>query len=795
MTQITHLSLPEAPSAVERDFLALGRYQAPARTLSVNSRYLELDGQPWLPVMGEFHYSRYPACEWAAELAKMRAGGVSIVASYVFWNHHEEEEGRYDWSGSRDLRRFVELAAAAGLYVYLRPGPWVHAESRYGGFPDWLVEKIGADLRCNAPAYLAQVEKFYRQIGAQVKGLMWSDGGPVVGVQLENEYDRLGPGCGAEHIAELKRIAIEAGLCVPIYTVTGWPTLDIPLRDVLPVSGAYADGFWQGSSTALPPSGVFVFNTDRAIGEMGNVGGTPADGRIDKAHYPFFLAEAGGGMHVSYHRRPVISTDDVAATTLVQIGSGATLYGYYMYHGGTNPAGPRRYNESMATGYPNDVAVLGYDFHAPLGQYGQVRESWGRLRGLHLFLETFGAELAPMEAVLAEGASLDAAAREPLRVAARGAGASGFVFLNNHVRHHPLPDFNDVRIEVATSEGKVSFPTIDVKSGAYAIWPVNAAIGAAKLVWATVQPLSRWLDAGATHWVGFTIPNVAGQLAFSADTVMGVVCASGVVTREGDLWRVALPGDSERALIRVTDRAGVEHRILVLSRTEADRASRITLGGRERLAISKHALYAEGDSLFIDAPADEDVFADIFPGLGLDGESLAAELIRIPAARAETALAGEVAVTVLCEQPEPPAVRFGEKISWRSEPTPLAPDDEEFANATRIRLTPPASWAKLEGRLLACLDYVGDAARLYADGVLVDDNFSDGEPWYIGLDRFIRDGRWPELELRIIAARPDLDIFLEEGARQRLHEASHPAALNGLAVKRWRSVRLAAGQK
>lgn len=795
MTQKITLSLPEALSEVERDFLALGRYQASGRTLTVNSRYLELDGQPWLPVMGEFHYSRYPACEWEAELAKMRAGGVNIVASYVFWNHHEEEEGHYDWSGSRDLRRFVELAAAVGLTVYLRPGPWVHAESRYGGFPDWLVEKIGADLRCNAPAYLAQVEKFYRQIGAQVKGLMWSDGGPVVGVQLENEYDRLGPGCGAEHIAELKRIAIEAGLCVPIYTVTGWPTLDIPPHDVLPVSGAYADGFWQGSSTALPPSGVFVFNTDRAIGEMGNVGGTPADGRIDKAHYPFFLAEAGGGMHVSYHRRPVISTDDVAATTLVQIGSGATLYGYYMYHGGTNPAGPRRYNETQLTGYPNDVGVLGYDFHAPLGQYGQVRESWGRLRGLHLFLEAFGAELAPMEAVLAEGASLDAAAREPLRASARGAGESGFVFLNNHVRHYPMPDFDGVRITVATSAGIVAFPELDVPSGAYAIWPVGAAIGSARLAWATVQPLSRWTEGGATTWVGFTHPAIAGKLAFRADSVSKLSCDCGTSRLEGDLWQVELPADLLRTRILVTDSDGVEHSLIVLSREEADRASRVSFGGRERLAICKHALYADGEALVGEAPADEDLVVDFFPAADLAGEAVAAGFVSVLAARAEAALAGEVEVTLLRDQIEAPAVRLGPHIPWRTGPVPLAPDDEEFAAATRIRLAPPEAWAAKPGRLLARLDYIGDAARLYADGVLVDDNFSDGEPWYIGLDRFVRDGRWPELELAIVAARPELDIFLEEAARQRLAGAAHPAALNAVTVRNWRRVRLAAGQK
>lgn len=87
------------------------------RTLAVNNRYLILDGTPWLPVMGEMHYSRYPDRYWEEEILKMKAGGVTIVSSYVFWIHHEEIEGRFDWSGQRSLRRFVELCGRHGMFV------------------------------------------------------------------------------------------------------------------------------------------------------------------------------------------------------------------------------------------------------------------------------------------------------------------------------------------------------------------------------------------------------------------------------------------------------------------------------------------------------------------------------------------------------------------------------------------------------------------------------------------------------------------------------------------------------
>ena len=300
------LQVPPTVPTPETGFLNLGLYPHPTRSLEVNSRYLVLDGRPWMPVMGEFHYSRYPENEWAGELAKIKAGGVDVVASYVIWNHHEAVQGRWRWDGQRDLARFIDLAAEAGLFVYLRPGPWVHAEVRLGGFPDWLAATC--EPRSNDPAYLAHVRRLYGEIAAQARGRLWCDGGPVIGLQLENEYGGTGPGRGAEHIAALKQLAIDVGLTVPIYTVTGWPTLDIPPREVLPVSGAYADGFWQGSREALPPSGVFLFNTRRVIGEMGNVDGTPAAGLIDTAHYPFCLAEAGGGMAQSYHRRPVVDS-------------------------------------------------------------------------------------------------------------------------------------------------------------------------------------------------------------------------------------------------------------------------------------------------------------------------------------------------------------------------------------------------------------------------------------------------------------------------------------------------------
>src|SRR3569833_4568750 len=140
-------------------------------TIGVNSMYLTMDSRPWLPVMGEFHYSRVPESEWEEELLKMKSAGVQIVSTYVIWIHHEEIEGEFDWSGRRDLKRFVELCEKHGLYVFARIGPWTHGEVRNGGFPDWLLKK--SNTRRTDSGYMAHVAMFYSQIGAQLKGQLW----------------------------------------------------------------------------------------------------------------------------------------------------------------------------------------------------------------------------------------------------------------------------------------------------------------------------------------------------------------------------------------------------------------------------------------------------------------------------------------------------------------------------------------------------------------------------------------------------------------------------------------------
>ena len=146
---------------------------------------------------------------------------------------------------------------------------------------------------------------------------------------------------------------------------------------------------------------------------------------------------------------------------------------------------------------------------------------------------------------------------------------------------------------------------------------------------------------------------------------------------------------------------------------------------------------------------------------------------------------------IMCDAQQPPARRDGPFVEWRGRRVPLAPADAAYEAGMQLRIEldapcPPGT------RVLLSLDYLGDAARLWADGVLVDDQFADGQAWHIGLHRFLRDdGRWPEFRLQIVPADPDLPIFLEEGARRRL-EAAAPqrAAVLSVEARVWRRARL-----
>ena len=487
--------------------LNMGGKNPKGEEINVTSRYFTRNGKPWIGVMGEFHFSRYSRENWHRELAKMKAGGITIVSTYLFWIYHEEIEGKMDFGGDNDIRAFIEECKDVGLDVVIRIGPWAHGECRNGGFPDWLLKK-DYKLRDNNEEYLAIVKKWYQSIYNEVKGLFYKDGGNIIAVQIENEFVD-----NAEHLAKLKEIAVECGFIAPIYTVTGWNSASgakIPVDEVVPVFGGYCEAPWENHMNRLSPSPHYFFNRMRNDSAIGTdlIAKTQSDGwQLPYERYPFATCELGGGIEVTHHRRPIIKPMDIYAVSLVKLGDGNNLVGYYMYHGGTNKIGElSTFNETKATGYPNDYPILSYDFQAPLSEYGEVREQYGLLNMLHMFVNDFGEEFAPMIAVDSAN-SVEADDTNSLRYGMRTNGKSGFVFVNHYQRLTELADIENAVI----SAGNVEFPPIDVKGEVSFFMPFNMKMGDSVLEYATAQPLCKCDD---TYFFA-EIPNIKAEYKFS----------------------------------------------------------------------------------------------------------------------------------------------------------------------------------------------------------------------------------------------------------------------------------------
>ena len=481
--------------------LNMGGKNPKGEEINVTSRYFTRNG------MGEFHFSRYSRENWHRELAKMKAGGITIVSTYLFWIYHEEIEGKMDFGGDNDIRAFIEECKDVGLDVVIRIGPWAHGECRNGGFPDWLLKK-DYKLRDNNEEYLAIVKKWYQSIYNEVKGLFYKDGGNIIAVQIENEFVD-----NAEHLAKLKEIAVECGFIAPIYTVTGWNSASgakIPVDEVVPVFGGYCEAPWENHMNRLSPSPHYFFNRMRNDSAIGTdlIAKTQSDGwQLPYERYPFATCELGGGIEVTHHRRPIIKPMDIYAVSLVKLGDGNNLVGYYMYHGGTNKIGElSTFNETKVTGYPNDYPILSYDFQAPLSEYGEVREQYGLLNMLHMFVNDFGEEFAPMIAV-DSGNTVAADDTNSLRYGMRTDGKRGFVFVNHYQR---LTELADIENAVISAEN-VEFPPIDVKGEVSFFMPFNMKMGDSVLEYATAQPLCK---CGETYFFA-EIPNIKAEYKFS----------------------------------------------------------------------------------------------------------------------------------------------------------------------------------------------------------------------------------------------------------------------------------------
>jgi beta-galactosidase len=767
--------------APEFGYFKFGHSVSPTgHVIGINSRYLTSDGKPWLPVMGEFHPTRYPSEFWEDEIVKMKSAGVEIISFYIIWAHHEARPGQFDWSGDRDVRRFVALCAKHDMKVVVRIGPWAHAEVRYGGTPEWVVNQT--PTRRNDPVYLNYAARYWSEIAAQLKGEFWKDGGPIIGVQIENEYNLVGPGMGVEHIETLKKLALSLGFDAPLYTVTGWDGTTYPKGEVTPVFGGYLDEPWGLGVTKMEPNEVYSFRfNSRVAGNAGaeTPGVTVGTAVEDMPHTPFLGAEFAGGLPQMYRRRPLVAPDDVGAMLPVQLGSGVNLYGYYMFHGGRNPS--LNLEENAHLGGYNDVPVFNYDFQAPYGEYGESHPVLNTIRPYHLFLQRFGARLAPMSVFAPKKEPVNLSDLTTARYAVRALGDSGFVFLSNYIRQHLMASQKDVRFRIRLPDQTLTFPSraVTIPTGAYFIWPFNFDMDGIQLAWATAQPLTR-IATGANEvtYVFAAQDGIAPELAVL--TPKGVRPTGENVVRERGLTLIR-PRPSQ-AVAGVIKARGKTIRLIVVSQSAARMMWVGNVAGMPRLVESKDEISFEDDGLELRATGDPNFRFGIYPALD-----------RTPRANRPLTAAGRDGVFQVFTAAAPQRIIAANVTEIRSAgaapPVPsggvagraLQPYPEDFGRAAAWSIAVPADALDGDTDAFLNIDYQGDIARLFAGPEMLDDDYYFGALWTIGLKRF-RAKLHDPLTLTVLPLRKDAPIYLDDAVRAKLPATDQVATIKSVKI-------------
>ncbi len=728
------VSKPAAPNA---EGFKMGTAVNPqGETVDLDSQSLLLNGKPWMPVMGEFHYSRTPENEWREELLKMKAGGIDIVSTYVFWNHHEEEEGKWNWSGQKDLKRFIRLCKETNLKVAVRCGPWCHGEVRNGGVPDWAVAK-GWKLRSNDPAYLDHARTIYQEIANQLEGSLWKDGGPVIAIQLENEFR--GP---AEHLLALKKIAREVGLDVPLYTRTGWPALTspMPFGEIAPLYGAYAEGFWDRKLSSMPGNywAAFRFMKVRADTAIATeaLGERAIKDEADAVNYPFLTCELGGGMMSAYHRRILMRGEDVTAVALAKIGSGGNLPGYYMYHGGTNPEGKlTMLMEAQDTPMTNnnDLPVKNYDFQAPLGSYGQVRPHYHSLRRIHLMARDFGGILATMPAFLPDVLPAGKSDVDTLRWSVRSNGDGGFLFVNNHQRGANLPAHDDVRFSIKNANGTTILPPrpITIPADAQFIWPYRLDLGhGVRLESATAQLVCVIDEEKQRTFFFAETPGIPASFTFTDGSSQTVKPGHDIALKLNEQVRIVLLDDADSLALWKGN-----------------------LAGRDRVVLTKANAVFDSGKLRLRSENVTSLAASVYPPLfATDSPDGIFGKLPLETVSPQTF----VATTKQEKKAGPPRTTPMGKSKIAS-----APDGTDFATAAVWSVKLPEEFDPAKSDALLRIHYMGDVARVKIGDTLVMDDFYNGLPLEIGLKRHAAEIKHAGgLTIEILPFQSDGSIYL-----------------------------------
>ena len=345
--------------------LGLAPAPAPQHTFTLGERQFLLDGQPLQLISGELHYPRIPREAWRARLRAAKAMGLNTIGTYVFWNVHEPQPGHYDFTGNNDVAAFVRMAQEEGLWVVLRPSPYVCAEWEFGGYPYWLQNIAGLKVRSLEPQYVAAYQRYLQAVGRQLAPLQVNHGGPILMVQVENEYGSYG--ADKEYLAQNKKLFEQAGFDGLLYTCD-------PAPDV-------AKGHLPGLLPAV--NGVDKPGRIRQLVNANHDGRGPY---YVAEWYPAWFDWWGTRHHTVPAERYTPGLDSV-----LRAGMSINMY---MFHGGTTRGFLNGANFKGDSSH-YEPQISSYDYDAPLDEAGNPTAKFQAFRAVIAKYRPAGAPALP----------------------------------------------------------------------------------------------------------------------------------------------------------------------------------------------------------------------------------------------------------------------------------------------------------------------------------------------------------------------------------------------------------------
>ena len=343
-----------APKAMKRlltllvGLMLLFSLPAAADDFTVGKGTFLLNGEPFIVKAAELHYPRIPQPYWEQRIQSCKALGMNTICIYVFWNIHEQREGRFDFTGQNDVAAFCRLAQKHGMYVIVRPGPYVCAEWEMGGLPWWLLKKKDIRLREQDPYFMERVRLFEKEVGKQLAPLTIQNGGPIIMVQVENEYGSYGE--DKAYISEI--------------------------RDCL--RGIYGDKmtlFQCDWSSNFEKNGLDDLVWTMNFGTGANIDQQFARLKQLRPDAPMMCSEFWSGWFDKWGARHETRPADDMVSGIDEMLSKGISFSLYMTHGGTSFG---HWAGANSPGFAPDVTS--YDYDAPINEYGWATEKYYKLR-------------------------------------------------------------------------------------------------------------------------------------------------------------------------------------------------------------------------------------------------------------------------------------------------------------------------------------------------------------------------------------------------------------------------------